>query len=192
MKWFDQPLVRKGHRGGMPGKGGNSECVDSPSIMAKTAICPRCKAGNEPHARFCRSCGKVFFPCPQCGCLETDAVMFCPDCGKMLSSGREQDDTDTDSGEKPYVVWQRWPFAWMEKRMQTRRQFLVVIILSVTLGSLFLVAWGLDMILSEGRSIGGTTCFISLIATFWILWILLSWKAGLEGAREENRRRKRP
>jgi len=52
------------------------------------ALCPACRAENQPGARFCASCGKsmAVSTCPKCRTELASGARFCSACGEKLGS----------------------------------------------------------------------------------------------------------
>ena len=51
---------------------------------APAALCPACRAENQPGARFCASCGKPLgaVKCPKCQTELVAGSKFCSSCGE--------------------------------------------------------------------------------------------------------------
>lgn len=53
---------------------------------ARVLVCPKCRADNDPDARFCTQCGDKFggaeAACAKCGAPMAATAKFCPGCGQ--------------------------------------------------------------------------------------------------------------
>jgi uncharacterized membrane protein YvbJ len=154
--------------------------TDLTGVMTQTPICPGCGSVNKANAQFCQGCGRA--RCPQCGSLNTDAVMFCAKCGGTLPSSKEPVVTETGSSEKPYVVWEGWPFAPLARRSQTRGQFIVSLWIGVIGLAILIPILAYVVVWTGGTSTG--VCLLAFLIIGAPLSLWFSWWVGRRGAEE--------
>ncbi len=78
---------RAGARLLSPGRGAIGTLRTGPEEGSLPVICPRCRAENEPHARFCEECGGALARiCAQCQKPLSPKAKFCPACGQPSES----------------------------------------------------------------------------------------------------------
>ena len=147
--------------------------------------CPNCDADDLTEwSKFCRNCGKSVPPrCVVCGSFNSQQVAFCVECGGRLTKTFVENTHSNQEGHsnRPYVVWEGWPFAWLERRSQTKRQYIFTLLITVVL-----LAFIISGLLVTGP--GDGFCMLIIFAVIVPFLILLHWKAGREGAYEEEKR----
>lgn len=160
--------------------------------MKEELQCPRCGAGNKAGARFCSQCGLTYTHCPRCNALNPDAVEFCTKCGEGISPGKIPAGHEDDVGEKPYVIWEGLPFAWLERRTQTKRQFFLSLWIYIAFVSMLTAVFMFAAVPAALQGESGAGAGICLSAIFLVLvcgLIYIYWLFGRRGAEEEQKSR---
>lgn len=157
--------------------------------MARKAVCPGCGEENRRGDKYCSKCGKALLPCPRCGGFNTGVVEFCGECGERLPSRRAPVVAGENPTEKPYIVYEGFPYAWMEKRSQTKTQFFLSLGFGLALVAVIFIPIMLILATAALRGEPGAA------SAFWVLTAILvlsaifgwfRWWVGREGADEEE------
>src|SRR4030042_1504947 len=154
------------------------------STMAHAAIFPGCGTTNKPDAHFCQVCGKTLLRCPGCGSVNLDAVMFCAKCGKAMPTVKETVDSETDSGDKPYIVYEGFPYAPLQRRSQTKGQAKLGLLIGVVGLAIFIPV--LVYVVLQGGASDLGICLLLFFVLGAPLFLLFSWRIGRRGAEEEE------
>jgi len=99
----------------------------------------------------------------------------------------------TDSIEEPYVAWEGFPFAWLEKRSQTRAQYFltlgmtVVAVAAGVLTFIFIIVSAAER--GEWGAAANGVCLLTFLLVFCVLVIGFSWLVGRAGAHREQKKR---
>jgi uncharacterized membrane protein YvbJ len=151
--------------------------------------CPECGMdGLTESSEFCRNCGKSVPPrCVVCGSFNSRQVAFCVKCGGKLTKTFVENTHSNREGHssRPYVVWEGFPFAWLERRSQTKRQYFVSLLLLVAAFAVYIIFISTRLLREAG--FGDTVCFVLFAIPFLVGIILLHWWSGREGALEERK-----
>lgn len=161
--------------------------------MNQVAACPGCGTANKPDASYCQGCGKALLRCPECSSLNSDAVEFCTACGRAMTRDRPSTRKDAGSGGQPYVVWEGFPFAWLCRVSQTRRQYFLYLGIAVsTVAVYFAIFLALAVPAAQSGEEGASEA-ICLTAFFIVVFVVLffaAWLVGRRGAEEEEKGRR--
>ncbi len=157
--------------------------------MSRTGACLGCGEKNELGAEYCSKCGKALLPCPECGNFNTRVVEFCVECGEKLPSRKKPVAPGEDSGEKPYVVYEGLPYAWLEKRSQTRGQFFLSLWFGLALTAVIFIPIMFILVRAALRGEPGAGSAVFALTVILILAAIFGWFhwwVGREGADEEE------
>ncbi|HXK36274.1 MAG TPA: zinc ribbon domain-containing protein [Candidatus Paceibacterota bacterium] len=146
--------------------------------------CPVCGTAIQQDSSFCRKCGGKIVRCPDCGVPLPPRLMYCPKCNASIetTTALEEPVPYEDGFEKPYMVWEGWPFATLAKMSQTRGQWRITLILTVAAMGILVLYWALIMAYApadERCCLGG---FLGVLMVFVLLMLLIRYRAGREGA----------
>mgnify|MGYP007088125475 CR=1 FL=1 len=83
------------------------------------------------------------------------------------------------------MVWEGFPFAWLERRSQTKRQYFVYLLFLVAAFAVYIVFISTRHL--RESDFGDTVCFVLFVIPFLVGIILLHWWSGREGALEEQK-----
>ncbi len=176
----------------MPQEDRNMEDTPSTTAMKEELECPRCRARNEASARFCSQCGLVYMHCPKCDTLNPEAVEFCIECGERIQSSKTSAKYGDNVDKEPYVIWEGFPFAWLERRMQTKRQFFLSLGIYIFCVFTMVTVFMIDVVpaaLQGDPGAGAAICCLS--SAFVVIGWLFSmyWWVGRREAEEEQKNR---
>jgi len=150
--------------------------------------CPVCGANDlTESSEFCRNCGKILVRCSECSSLNVTQVEFCVKCGGRLTktyAEHSSSDGECRPGE-PYVVWKGFPFATLEKKSQSKRQFSVSLLFFVAAFAVTIALCSIRLL--EETGLGETVCFLTLMIFLFVAGMFVYWWSGREGATEAKK-----
>jgi uncharacterized membrane protein YsdA (DUF1294 family)/ribosomal protein L40E len=159
--------------------------------MVQTNTCPLCNADIAMDALCCSNCGSVSLRCPKCGTVNADELEFCTRCGGALKSNEAPDSTESDCYADPYVAWEGFPFAWLQRVSQTRDQYfkslaplIAVLIITSVIVTIILVPAALN-----GDPTAGPAILAYVVALILITIVTFArWWVGRKEAEFRRRR----
>lgn len=154
--------------------------------------CPACYASIPADSSFCKSCGRSVRRCPKCGALLLEGVMFCSACQASLPEEHDGEGAAPGQGEEtPYLVWEGFPFSWMQRTTQTKRQWQITaaFIMAFTVFSIIVFLFVLNPDLpEEDIPCLASMAVVGVIAVVFGLWVRF-W-VGRSGAESQEHQKR--
>lgn len=137
-------------------------------------LCPSCQAHMPADSKFCKSCGRSVRRCPECGALLLEGVMFCSACQASLPEEHAGEGAAPGQGEEaPYLVWEGFPFSWMQRTTQTKRQWQITTALILALTVTFIVV--ILFVLNPDLQDEDIPCLASIVVVWVVAVVFGLW-----------------
>ena len=159
-------------------------------MVEEALVCPNCGEELQPGARICGNCFREVRICEACGSVLLRNVVFCQKCGTAVPPIYESS-AGGPSHNQPYMVWEGWPYAWLQTITQTRTQWritLAVIIAAAAVSNLMVV---LVFIYTNSDDV---CCLSGILIVQVVLCVLIlaeRYRLGRLGARDLQRKREK-
>jgi hypothetical protein len=157
-------------------------------MVGETLVCPNCGEDIRPGSRFCGNCFREVRICEACGSVLLHNVVFCQKCGTAVPPIYESP-ASGPAHSQPYMVWEGWPFAWLQTVTQTRRQWRVTLAISIISFAFLTLMVALVIVHAPADDVCCLSGILIGEIAFVAMMFALRYKSGRLGAQDLERRR---
>lgn len=157
-------------------------------MVEEALVCPNCGEDLRPGARFCSNCSGEVRICEACGSVLLHNVVFCQKCGTAVPPTNESP-ASGPARSRPYMVWKRWPFAWLQTITQTRRQWRITLAIYIILHAFVILMVVLMFAHTHSDNVCCLSGFLIGMVALGVIMLALRYKTGRLGARDLERKR---